>query len=92
MRRRDNRPKNSLGNFLLFSGVAYYPRGGVWDFVDRFATHELAVAYALQRRASGDDWYQIVDSATLVVIEAVGHSCYGSPDAISPDVKSEHSA
>ena len=51
--------------YLLFSGMCYYPAGGLHDFKGSFESIESA-------KMSGkiEDWYHIVDKDTLEIIDS----------------------
>ncbi len=53
--------------YLVFAGSQYYPDGGMADCVGRFDDFEAA-----QQRAKNKmyEWWQIVDTSTLIIIEA----------------------
>ena len=54
--------------FLVFTGEEYYPGGGWNDYIG--AQPSLETARTLVEAATGnDDWYQIVDSSTLQIVE-----------------------
>lgn len=48
----------NTGNFALFSGNTYYPRGGFGDLTARFDTLEEAIEFA---KKEAKDWNYIVD-------------------------------
>lgn len=50
-----------MKRYWLFAGDAYYPGGGMEDFIASFDTVEEANADQSGRKA---DWCQILDSAT----------------------------
>ena len=55
--------------FLVFSGLTFYP-GPAWeDFRGACSTLEAARALLESCREYGLDWFQIVDSRTVEVIE-----------------------
>jgi len=56
--------------YMLFSFNTYYPSGGWNDYRARFNTIEEARREGCERLKHGDDWFQIVDTETLVLVES----------------------
>lgn len=51
--------------YLLFTGQYYYPSGGFSDYMGSFKT----INDARSNVTDLDDWYHIVDSESLEIIE-----------------------
>lgn len=68
-----------MKRFLLFSGDAYYPKGGFWDCNLSFDTVQEAVSFATTKNNDyfDQDWYHVVDTKTMKVVANGGESCYG---------------
>ena len=60
----DTTTPEASGQFLVFSGMNYYPSGGFGDFKASFTTQEEAQAY-IDTTLRSDDWHQLVDTANL---------------------------
>lgn len=61
-----------MGRYLFFAGKHYYPRGGWYAFQEAFDTIEKAREQADYVYPSGEpryDWWHIVDSATMTILE-----------------------
>lgn len=56
-----------MKRYLLFSGDFYYPGGGWMDFTASFSSLKEA---KLTARPIPDDWFQIVDTHIMEVIES----------------------
>lgn len=52
-------------DYLLFTGLQYYPREAWRDFVGVFPTKESALEVAA---AMPDDWYQVVHFPSLALV------------------------
>ena len=69
-------------SWLVFSGHRYYP-GPAWkDMRGACTTVDAAHALLVQCRAYGLDWYQIVDMATLTVVDS---GAFDGPDEFGED-------
>jgi hypothetical protein len=58
-----------MKRYFLFAGMQYYPGGGWGDFQGAFASVEEAKNKLLDCDLDWLDWWQVVDSETLEVIE-----------------------
>ncbi len=52
-----------MKRYLVFAGMAYYPRGGMRDFIGDYDT-ELEATKALNLYEGDKDWFHIYDSQT----------------------------
>ena len=58
-----------MNRYLLFKGNDYYPCGGWNDFSGFFASIEDAKSTLSTELYDGSDWWHIVDSQTMQVVE-----------------------
>jgi hypothetical protein len=59
-----------MKRYFLFAGMQYYPFGGWGDFRGVFVSVEDAKKKILELNWDLVDWWQIVDSETLEVVES----------------------
>lgn len=56
-----------MKRYLIFMGLDYYPSGGWNDFVEAVDTLEAA-RYIWEHRAHSD-WWQVVDTTTMELVD-----------------------
>lgn len=58
-----------MKQFLLFSGLKYYPLGGMEDFVKDFDSLEEASEYGKTIEDKGDhDWWNVYDTDVCGIV------------------------
>lgn len=58
-----------MKRFLLFKGDFYYPLGGWHDLAGSFDSVEEAIKGLPTIRYEGADWWHVVDTETMAVVE-----------------------
>lgn len=71
---------NTQKDFLLFAGEAFYPGGGMMNYVNAYDTQDEAEAIA--ERLMGltigfIEWYHVVDRRTMTVVAGRGACSQG---------------